>query len=190
MWYKCIYKVCPEGIQLCHMKNRDIYWRRHKVQETLYVGQWCFSPPQSRHFWALTQFSQSPSATLLYFSESHWWSEISSLSRLILVFGKAKSHRTPNLGCRGPESPGWYNISPRKSAWDTMHERARCRDEAANHQLPIAAAFWNHLNSFHWGMFKLNIKSDADSWPFAKSLWIRWPHSPHAHSTASTAPID
>ena len=23
-----------------------------------------------------------------------------------------------------------------------MHERAHCHDEAANHQLPIAAAFW------------------------------------------------
>ena len=132
---------CPWDIPHVIWK-RDIYWRRHKVQETLYVGQWCFSPPQSRHFWDLTQFSQSPSATLLYFPESHWWSEISSLSRLILVFGKARSHRVPNLGCRGPESPGWYNISPRKSAWDTMHERAGCRDEAANHQLPIAVAFW------------------------------------------------
>ena len=25
---------------------------------------------------------------------------------------------------------------------DMMHEQAHCRDEAANHQLPIAAAFW------------------------------------------------
>ena len=34
-------KFCIEGIQQCNMKNRDIYWRRYKIQETLYIGQWC-----------------------------------------------------------------------------------------------------------------------------------------------------
>ena len=41
--------------------------------------------------WDLTQFSQSPSAAPLYFPESHQWSEISSLSKEILVLGKARS---------------------------------------------------------------------------------------------------
>ena len=36
----CIYKACPECIQLRNMKNGDIYWRRYKIQETLYTGQW------------------------------------------------------------------------------------------------------------------------------------------------------
>ena len=49
---------------------------------------------------------QLPSAALLYFSESHQWSETSSLSKVILVLGKARSLRAPNLGCTGPESPG------------------------------------------------------------------------------------
>ena len=40
---KC--KVCPESVQLCNMKNGDIYWR-YKIQETLYKGQWCLSPLQ------------------------------------------------------------------------------------------------------------------------------------------------
>ena len=43
------YEVCPEGIQPCDMKNRDIYWRRCKIQETLYIRQWCPNPLQSRH---------------------------------------------------------------------------------------------------------------------------------------------
>ena len=30
----------------------------------------------------------------------------------------------------------------KKTAWDVMHERAHCHDEAASHQLPTAAAFW------------------------------------------------
>ena len=42
------YEVCPESIQPCNMKNRDLYWRIYKVQETLYTGQWCLSPIQRR----------------------------------------------------------------------------------------------------------------------------------------------
>ena len=41
--------ACLESIQPCNMKNRDIYWRRYKIQEALYVGQWYLSPLQSRH---------------------------------------------------------------------------------------------------------------------------------------------
>ena len=97
--------------------------------------------PQSPSKWAPwdpTQFSQSPSAA----PESQWWSEISSLSKVILVLGKARSQGTPNLGCRGAESPGWFHVLPKNFAQDTMREWARCRDEAAHHQLPITAAFW------------------------------------------------
>ena len=52
-----IYEVCPEGIQPRTMKNRDIYWRRYQIQETLYTGQ-CFSVPFKVAPWDLTQFSQ------------------------------------------------------------------------------------------------------------------------------------
>ena len=38
--------------------------------------------------WDLTQFFQLLSATPLYFPESHGWSEISSLLKVILVLGK------------------------------------------------------------------------------------------------------
>ena len=44
-----MYEVCPEVIQPCNMKNIDIYWRRYKVQETLYLGQWHLSPLPSRY---------------------------------------------------------------------------------------------------------------------------------------------
>ena len=124
------------------MGNRNVDWRRYKIQETSYTGQWCLSPLQSRHIGNLTQFSQSPSAALLYFPESHRWSEIFSLTKVILVWRKVRSHRAPNLGCRGAESPGWFHVLPKNFAQDTMREWARCRDEAAHHQLPITAAFW------------------------------------------------
>ena len=44
-----LYEVCPEGIQPFNMKNRDIYWRRYKIQETLYRRQRHLSPLQIRH---------------------------------------------------------------------------------------------------------------------------------------------
>ena len=91
--------------------------------------------------WNLTQFSQSPSAAPLYFPESHWESEISSLLKVILTLGKSRSHRAPNLGCSGAESPGWFDVLPQTSAWDVMCDGVPC-DEAANHQLPIAVIFW------------------------------------------------
>ena len=87
-----------------------------------------------------TQFSQILPTTPLYLHESYGCSEISSLSKVILIWGKARSHRTPNLGCRGAESAGRFDVLPKNSG-DMMHEQACYRDEAANHQLPIAAAF-------------------------------------------------
>ena len=117
--------------------------------------------PSQQASWRLTQFSQSPSAAPSYFPESRWWSEISYLLKVILILGICRSPRAPNLGCSGAELRGWFDVSPKNSAQDMMHERARCGDEAANHHLPMAAAFWmNHQNSFHRGMLKLNAKSD------------------------------
>ena len=74
-----------------------IYTMEHQI------GQW----PSSRQApWDLTQFSQLPSAAPSYFQQSHYQSEISSFSKVILVLGKARSCRAPNLGYGGAESPG------------------------------------------------------------------------------------
>ena len=51
---------------------------------------------------------------------------------MILVLGKARSYREPNLGCRGAEAPGWFNVSPKNSAQDVMHEQACCGDESVD----------------------------------------------------------
>ena len=61
---------------------------------------------------------------------------------MILVLEKARSHRAPNLGYRGAESPGWFDVLPKNFAQAVMHEFLHCRVEAANHQLPIAVVFW------------------------------------------------
>ena len=145
--------------------------------------------PSKQVPWDLTQFSQSPSAAPSYFPESHWQFEIPSLSKVILVLGKARSLRVPNLGCRGVESPGWFDDLP-QTAQDMLHECVRYHDEAANHQLPIAAAFWiigivsmeecSSLSKI-WCIFIALL---------AQSFWTRWPHRTQAHSTVSTASVD
>ena len=60
----------------------------------------------------------------------------------MLVLGKARNCRVPNVGCRRAESPGWFDVSPKNSTRDVMHEQAIYCEEAANHWLPIAVAFW------------------------------------------------
>ena len=83
---------------------------------------------------------------------------------MILDLGKARSHRVPNLGYRGAESPGWFDVLPKTSARDMVHKQSHCRDEAANHQLLRAAAFWIiQIVSTEECSFKLNTKFDADS---------------------------
>ena len=61
---------------------------------------------------------------------------------MIVVLGSGRSCRVPNLDCRGAELPGWFDVSQKNSAQDVVHEQAHCCDKAANHQFPIAAAFW------------------------------------------------
>ena len=144
----------------------------------MYIGQWHVSPLQSRDL--RTQHSsprvsstlqntlqnpllELPSAVPLYFPESHRQTENSSLSKVLLVLWKARSHRVPNLGCGGAESPGWFGVS-QKISWDMMHERVHCLMKLpVINQLPIAAASWIVSNSFHRGMFNLNTEFDADS---------------------------
>ena len=127
------------------MKNRDTYWRRYKIQETLYIGQWCLSPLQSRH---LGTSSNSPNHHQL--PHSIFLNLIDGLKSLLFQrwfsLGKVRSRKMLNLGCRGSESPGWFDVSLKNSTQDVMHEWAYehrpCRDEATSHQLPIAAVFW------------------------------------------------
>ena len=95
------------------------------------------------------------------FPESCQRSEISSISKVILVVGKARSLRAPNLGRRGPESRGWFDVSPKNCI--------RCDAQTGllswwSCQSPVAWSFslLNHPNSFCRGVFELNAEFDAD----------------------------
>ena len=106
----------------------------------MYIGEWHLSPLQSRHLGtspSSPNCNQLPHRIFLNLINS-----LKSLSEVILVLGKGRSHRAPNLGWSGAESLGWFNVSQKNRAQDVMHEWAHCYDEAADHQLPIAEAFW------------------------------------------------
>ena len=98
----------------------------------------------------------------MYFPESHPWSESSSLSKVILVLGKVRSHRVPSLGCRGAESPAWFDVLwknyRRRDTWVGMLLWWSCRSPVTHD-----CGLLNLPNSFRHEMFKLNAKFDADS---------------------------
>ena len=81
---------------------------------------------------------------------------------MILVLRKARSFRAPNLGCRW----GWVTwviwcfakkLYTRCDAWVGGLWWWSCQSLVAH-----SCSLRNHPNSFHWGMFKLNAKFDAD----------------------------
>ena len=129
------YKVCPEDIQPCTMKNRDIYWRRYKKHCTQ-------DNDASVSFKVGTLGRQTVLLVTIscpiVFSWISWTVWNFFPFKGYLSFGKSQKLQSTKKS----ESPGWFDVSQKDSVWDVMHEWALCRDEAANHQLPLATAFW------------------------------------------------
>ena len=121
------------------MKDRDIYWRRYKIQETQ-------DNDASVPFKVGTLGPHT--VLLITISSPIIFSWISSMVWNLFPFkgnfslGESQKYRAPNLGCRGAESPGWFGVSPKTSAQGMMLDWACCCDEAADHQLVTAAVFW------------------------------------------------
>ena len=112
---------------------------------------------------------------------------MSSLSKVILVLGKARSHRGQIRAAGGLSHLGVL-VFPPKTAQDVRHERVRCHDEAASHQLPIAVAFWIVQIVFPGGMFKLNRKFDADWLLYSLSHFECPGHTVHMHTQRHLLP--
>ena len=60
--------------------------------------------------------------------------EIFSLSKVILVLEKARSHRVPNLACKWAESPGWLMFCQK-----TVHETWCMSGHVVVMKLPITS---------------------------------------------------
>ena len=120
--------------------NTDIYWRRYKTQETLYIGQWHLSPLQSR---ILGTSHSSPNRH-----------ELPCDSFLDLTHG-LKSHpfqrwfyfweKTEVARCQIWALEGLSHLADLMFLRRTLHSelhRRMCWDKAARPPLPIAADFW------------------------------------------------
>ena len=149
----CIY-FFSEGIQLHTMKNWRHLRRNQITRNIVHRTAMPQSPPKQAP-WDLTQFSQSPSAASSCFPESHWWSGISSLSKAILVLGKARSRRHQTWAVAGLSHLGALMFSK-----ITLHETWCMSRHVVVMKLPVTSRPQlqpsNHLNSFHRGMFKIN----------------------------------
>ena len=116
-----------------------------------------------------------------YFPESHWWSEISSLSKVILVLGKAISHMAPSLGCS--ESAGWFDVLSkncmRRDAWAGALSWWICQSPVAhscNWITQIVSA--EECLSLMQNLLQICCST--------QSFWMWCPHSTCTHSRSST----
>ena len=118
-------------------KIRDIYWRRYKIQETLYTGQWRLSPLQSRH---LGTSHSSPNCHQL---PHHIFLNLTDGLKSLPFQRKTDWEKPEVTGCQIWAVAGLSHLGD----WmfhQKILEETWCRsrsDEAANHQLPIAAGF-------------------------------------------------
>ena len=132
---RSVHKVSSQVIWKIETFLKKIQGPRNIVQ-----GQkWYLSSLQSRHLGISHSFlscHQLPHCIFLNLTDSL---KSHPFQRWFLVLRKAS--RVPNMGYSGAESPGWFDVSPKNPAHDVTREWAYYPD-AANHQLPIAVAFW------------------------------------------------
>ena len=124
------------------MKTRDSCWRRYKIQETLYIGQWRLSPLQNRHHGTSHSSPNCHRQTCHTFLNLIDGLKSLPLSKVILVLGKDKNCRVPNMGFGAAESPGWFDVLPntlcvRCDAWAGVLSWWGC-------QPPVAYSCLNH----------------------------------------------
>ena len=139
------------------MKNRDIYWRRYKVQETWYTGDTSvsfkvgtsghhtalpvslplFKTPCKIFCWNCHQLPCRIFLNLIYGLKSlpfqrwfQFWEKPEVTGHQIWAV-RGLSHLGDSMFCQKTLLKTWC-----------VSGRECCCDEAANHQLPIASAFW------------------------------------------------
>ena len=156
------YKACPEGIQPCNMKSRDIYWRQQKIQETLYIRQWYLCPLQSRHLGTSHSSPVAISCPIIFcWISSTIWSLFSFKGDF--NFGKSQKLQGAESGLYG-DLVTWVIWCFTKKLCMSCDARIGIMSWWSC-QSPVVHSYslLNHLNSFHRTMFKLNAKFDADS---------------------------
>ena len=102
---------------------------------------------------------------------------------VISVLRKARSCSVPNLGCRGTESPRWFDVSPKISAWDVIYAKIYAwvgmLSWWSRQSLVAPNCTSESSNSFCGGMFELITKVDADLLLYLLSYFESNGHTVH-----------
>ena len=106
----------------------------------MYIGQWSPSPLQSRHLGPHTVLPVAASCPIVY----SWISPM--VWNLFPFKGDFSFEKSQKLqGTKSGMQGSWVIwviwCCAKQVAWDMMYKQVRCHAEAANQQLPIAAAF-------------------------------------------------
>jgi len=114
------YEGYPESIESFWISREPIMW------------PWCnLAASQKRPYWASVN-NHSPVGLVSRQWDAVDWACVLCEARIktsphfkaILALGKIRSCREPNLGCRGADSPGWFDVLPKKKACTRAVERA------------------------------------------------------------------
>ena len=165
------------------MKNRNLYWRRYKIQELLYIGQWHLSPLQIRHLGTSHSSPNLHQLTLnlnnsmqsLPFQRWFWfWKEPEVTGCQIWVVGDWVT---------------WVIWCFPKRLWIRHDTRAGMLSWWSCHS-PVAhsCGLLNRPTSFSGRMFKLNAKCDADSFLYLLSHFKCNSHTVHTLTQWCLAP--
>ena len=105
-----VYNMYPDSIQPCNMKNRDICWR-YKILETLYIGQQCLSPLQSKHLGTSHSSPNHQSLPCHIFLNLTDGLKSLPFQRWFLFWEKSEETRCQIWAVEGAESLGWFDVS-------------------------------------------------------------------------------
>ena len=182
--------ACPESSRPHRTQNRDIYGRRRKMQETLYIGQWLLSPlqvgPLGPH--AVIPASSATAARCSFCSGGRSHRMDFATTRLrprscvkildTVVLGVPRSCPVPTLSATGlcwsqphtcvPQSQVLCLLQAFRNAVTFDRFPAILAAFAPHFYLccthcSVPESFLSHPHRFRRGMFKLNAKLNADS---------------------------
>ena len=176
----------PESIQPCNMKNRDIYWKRHMIQETLYIDNVTSVPFKVGTLGPHTVLPVTISCPIVF----SWislaaWNLVPVKGDFSFKKPEVAGHQIWAMGALSHLSDLMFHQKHcmRRDAWEGTLSSWDCQSPVAH-----SCGLLNHPNSFHRGMFKRNAKFNADSLLYLFSHFEWDGHT--VHSMASTAPTD
>ena len=115
---QALYEGCPESIRTFWISREPVAWRWCTCHLAASQRPYCTSVNSHCPVGLLFPGASHSAVRCRWLSLCTVWPSHSqnSLSTAILSFGKAESHREPNLGCRGADRLGWCDALLKKPA--------------------------------------------------------------------------